>query len=418
MKLFGLAIAAVFLGIGCASSRVSDSGIDAAFREQNYDLAVEKLKKGLEKEGEDGRDALLYLMDLGLSLHSAGKYDESSKYFASADKLAEIKDYTSLSTEFSTFLISDQIRTYKGEDFEKVLINAFSAINYACIGNVEDALVESRLVNRKLRLMVEKGERKYKQNAFALYLAAMLYESERNWNDAYIDYKAVRELMPDWKGLGQDLWRMAWINGDREEMDRWKKQYDLSQEQIDQAKAIGPKSKMGEVIVIFENGIGPEKVPNPAWNQLPHFVSRHNTAGAARVSVDGKQVTTVMLHDIESTAIQNLEDNYALMVAKKSVGLVGKIIIGEQVRQRTNSDFLGTMTQILLLAADQPDLRSWRLLPKDLQVARIPVDAGVKTIEVTPLGIGSSEPIESSKRVIQLEVKPGTKVFTSVRYMP
>src|SRR5262245_43452885 len=110
---------------------MSDHDADRLFREGRYDDAAQHLKKGLEEQGTDGRDILLYLMDIGLSLHSAGRYQESNEYLLKADKMAEIKDYTSLSKESATLLTSDNIKDYKGEDFENVLINTYLSMNYA-----------------------------------------------------------------------------------------------------------------------------------------------------------------------------------------------------------------------------------------------------------------------------------------------
>src|SRR4051812_46821822 len=101
---------------------MSDHVSDRLFRDGDYDAAAESLRKGLASQGESGRDRLLYLLDLGLALHSAGKYEESNKLFLEADKLAEIKDYTSLAAEATTLLVSENTKDYKGEDFEKVLI--------------------------------------------------------------------------------------------------------------------------------------------------------------------------------------------------------------------------------------------------------------------------------------------------------
>ena len=64
-----------------------------------YDDAAAELKDGYAKQGENGRDSLLYILDLGLALHSGGKLDESNKYFLKANDLAVIKDYTSISKE-------------------------------------------------------------------------------------------------------------------------------------------------------------------------------------------------------------------------------------------------------------------------------------------------------------------------------
>jgi hypothetical protein len=166
---------------------MSDHESDRLFRVGKYDDAASRLKSGLLSHGEQGRDSLLYLLDIGLSLHSAGKYDESNQAFLKADKIADIKDYTSLSAEAATLFTSDNLKDYKGEDFEKVLINTYLSMNFALMGDFESSLVEARRVNHKLHLMVTEGKRKYKQNAYARYLSAILYEAENNYNDAYGD---------------------------------------------------------------------------------------------------------------------------------------------------------------------------------------------------------------------------------------
>src|ERR1700758_1582253 len=114
---------------------MQDAEVDRAFREHRYDDAATRLKDGYTKQGENGRDSLLYVLDLGLALHSAGKLDESTKFFLQANDLAVIKDYTSLSKETATLLTSDNIKDYKAEDFENVLINVYLAMNYALLGN-------------------------------------------------------------------------------------------------------------------------------------------------------------------------------------------------------------------------------------------------------------------------------------------
>ena len=45
-------------------------------------------------------------------------------------------------------------------------------------------------------MMVSQGKRKYKQNAFTKYLSAVLYETDGDFNNAYVDYKAVHDLVP------------------------------------------------------------------------------------------------------------------------------------------------------------------------------------------------------------------------------
>jgi hypothetical protein len=403
------------LSTGCASARMSDTESDRLFRARQYDAAAEHLKKGLADQGDNGRDILLYLMDIGLSLHSAGKYAESNEYFLKADKMAEIKDYTSLSKEGATLLTSDNIKDYKGEDFEKVLINVYLSMNYALLGNYEDSLVEARRVNQKLYMMVSEGARKYKQNAFARYLSATVYEAQGDLNDAYVDYKEAYKLMPSFPGLGRDLWRMARLGSDSDDMEEWDEKFKLTDEDHKRAMASGPKSPKGEIVVLYENGISPIKRPNPHFSEIPKFFPRRNPVAFARVDVSGGAAhyedTTAMLENIEATAIENLDEKYAALIAKKVAGIVAKEVVADQIGKHTDP-LIGLAAKVFFYASDQADVRSWNLLPHDLQVARIPVDPGTYTVRVTPVGAGFALPEKT------VQVAAGKKAFLDFRYMP
>jgi hypothetical protein len=385
------------------------------------------------------------LLDIGLALSSAGKYEESIKAFRKADKMAEIKDYTSLATESATLLTSDNIKDYKGEDFENVLINAYLALNYAIIGNTEDALVEARRVNHKLYLMKTDGKRNYEYSAFARYLSGILYESEGDPNNAYIDYKEVYKIRPDLPGLGRDLWRTAWLSHMRDAMEEWDEKFGLTKADHDEAKKSAPKSGLGEIIVVYQNGISPEKRPHPNFASIPKFYPRANPVMSAEVeiarlqpesssgpmtsasdsssasgsaessstlAVDWKKVgSPVVLDDIEKAAIEALDEKYAGIIARKVAGVVAKEAIGYAVEKKTNSPILGALTKLALYASDQADLRSWNLLPHDLQVLRIPVEPGTYRVRALPGG-GAPTPDKT------IQVLAGKKVFVTFRYMP
>jgi len=396
----------------CVSARMSDHVIDNMFRDQEYGLAAERLRKGLEHQGDEGRDVLLYLMDLGLALHAAGDYRESNKVFLAADKMAEIKDYTSLAAEGATLLTSENLKSYKAEDFENVLINTYLAMNYALIGDHENALVEARLVNRKLYLMTTEGQRQYKQNAFARYLSAAIYEADRNYNDAYVDYKKAWELAPSFPWIGRDLWRMAYVLRMPDQMERWDRTFSLSQTDHGLALQALPKSGKGEIIVLYENGISPVKVPNPEFRELPIFSPRYNPVSHAQVEVDGAWVAdTAVLHDVEATAIENLKEKYAGLIAKRLAGIVAKEVVSDQIARQTKSEVAGALAKLIFYASSQADLRSWNLLPRDLQVARILVDPGVKRVVLRPVRSGTLR-----EKTVQVEA--GRKVFVNFRYMP
>jgi hypothetical protein len=398
---------------------MSDTKIDSMFRAGDYEGAANRLKKGFEKETLAGKDGLLYLLDLGLALHTEGKYDESTKYFRMADRAAEIKDYTSLSTEAATLLTSDTIKQYKGEDFENVLISVYLAMDYALEGKREDAIVEAKRVNQKLYLMKSEGKRKYKQNAFARYLSAVLYEADRNWNDANVDYKLAADLRPGLPALGRDLWAMAWKLRNRDDLEKISAKYHLTEKDKAAAKKRVAPDRSAEIIVIFQNGISPKKVPEPGFPSVPKFVPRFNpvTGGEATVTraengaVVGRAKTDRFM-DIEAVAIENLKEKWGGILAKKIGGVVAKHALGSFIDSKTHHSGLGALVAMALYAADQADTRSWNLLPKDLELTRIAVPAGTYTVSLQPIGTSGALPPKT------VQVKNGEKIFVNFRYMP
>ncbi|MGE4232791.1 MAG: COG3014 family protein [Bacteriovoracia bacterium] len=365
----------------------------------NYSEAASKLEKGAK---EDGVDQLVYLLDRATALHFAGRYDESIKDFQLADRISEIKDYTSISTEAATLVTNERIKPYTGEDFERVLISQYLALNYLMLDNTEDALVECRRVNHKLRLMITEGKRKYKLNPMALYLSAMIYESIGEWDDAYIDYQAVYKLIPDFFYLRRDLYRLAWKTRNVQDIEKWSIEFDLSEEE---KKDIKKRFSEPEVIFIVENGFSPEKRPNPAWNAIPKFYPKYSPYHYAHVLLDGKETAdTHSLFNVENAAIENLEEKFGGILAKKLAGVAVKLVVADQVEERVDP-LAGALLRLGMFVADQADLRSWTTLPKDFQVTRLKVN-DLKDYQIAFVPVdesGGAESFRKTEKLVHLE---------------
>lgn len=369
----GLCLAAAAFSLGACASYTSKTkvGLDA-FTHRDFPAAEKAYEEGAK---EEGRDQLLYLFDRGVVRHTAASYAESNKDLLLADRLSEIKDYTALASEAASLFINDRALPYKGEEFETVLVSTYLALNYALLGQREDAIVECRRVNRKLERLRKEGKRDYELNAFAQYLSGLLYEQSGNWNSAYVDYRKTYELMPHFGVLRRDLLRGALSLDSETERDRWERKLGATSEEF---RAAGKSLKEeGAVVLIFQNGFAPEKIPSPAWYEIPEYQKRYNKHRAAVLYLNGERVArSDALYDVEGAAIKNLQSKYAVLLLKRAAGLVGREVIGNQVGKATKSDALGAATKILLYAASQADLRAWQTLPKDLQIARASVKPG------------------------------------------
>lgn len=408
--LAAASLGAALIFSSCSTYTVKTEAALSAFERRDYETAEKVYSEGAD---ESGIDQLLYLFDRGIVRHTAGKYADSTKDLLAADKLAEIKDYTAIATEIATIITNDRITHYKGEEFENVLISTFLALNYALEGKDEDALVECRRVNRKLEQLRTLGKRQYELNAFAQYLSGVLYERDGNWNNAYVDYKKVWDLKPEFTPLRRDLVRGALESDSDSEKDRWERALKTTDDEFSSARR--ELKKMGSLVVVYQNGVAPIKIESPDWSELPAYQKRYNKYKSANIYVDGKKLaSTELLYDIEDVAFKNLKQKYATYITKRIAGVAAKVIIGNQVAKATGSQDLGMITEIFLLLISRPDLRAWLTLPQNLQMARLQLAPGKYEISLRPVDTSGGEGAVHSLGQVEIK-KPGELKLVNFR---
>jgi hypothetical protein len=405
-SIFCLLFCLLFLSTGCSTYSTKTQHAQDLFYAGDYTKAYEVLEKPAQ---EEGKDQLLYLLDSGMALQLSDQLKASEKMFLAADRMSEVKDYVSLSTEAATLITNDGIRQYKGEDFEKVLINAFLAIDYAVGQQYEDALVECRRVNQKLYLYKTEAKRNYEQNPFARYLSALIWEATGHDEDAYIDFKETFKLAPDFPYLKQDLLTLARKLDRPEDLKIWRKEFG----EVAEPKKSKKESQMGEIVLIYQQGRSAVKQPNPQAPKFPKFYPRYSTTRQALLEVpdDNTSEKSQLIYSVSEVAIKTLDDAFAGLVAKRVAGIAAKAVIADQVRQK--NELLGMITWLSLNAIDQADLRHWATLPETLQFARLKVKPGPHKLKVKGLD-GSGNPTGEEKE-FNVTVAANKKVFINWR---
>src|SRR4051812_26103548 len=76
--------------------------------------------KDYEKNVTSDKEKLLKLMDEGILLRVAEKFEESNQKFFAAAKIIDMNGYVSVGEQAVTLLTNEKQTTYQGEDFEKV----------------------------------------------------------------------------------------------------------------------------------------------------------------------------------------------------------------------------------------------------------------------------------------------------------
>jgi hypothetical protein len=384
---------------GCASDYVARTRpARAAYEAYRPDEALQRLEEARGPE----KDRLLYLLDKGMVLHAAGKHAESLEVLAEADRLSQDLDFTSIREETAAALTSERERTYRGEDFEKLMISVLQALNFAELGRDEDALVEVRRVDERLRKMVVEEKKPYEQLAIARYLGGVLYEDQGDLDAAFIDYEAAYRLQPKLGGLAEPLVRLARQTG-REELVREL----LRAPGAADARPIGPGE--GQVVVVVEAGRSPEKeslrhkIAAAQIIDIPHYRDR-GTALPALVVAAGRSVTTVEVTSLSEVAKIHLDDRVGRLLAKALVQTGVKAGVAAAVASETKSEGLGALTFLVLSQLNQADLRSWLSLPAGFQLARLRLPVGKHTVTVEAGGTRTQHPVEIRPRRVAVLV--------------
>lgn len=402
--LFSISVAAG-LTSGCATYQ---SKVETARKDLSNHDAEKAIKELKPLANDDGKDQLVYVLDYAIALQQAGDYKESARILGQADKIAEIQDYTSLSREASSLILSADMVQYKGDDFEKILINAVNVVNYLMMNQLDDALVEVRKVNEKLYKFKYEAKRDYEQSPYASYLAGIIWEAGGKYDDSYIDYKKAYELVPNYTPLHADLIRSAIRARREEDVDKWKKTFPDVQ--------IGNEWKdpmSGELVLVYQQGWGPRKYPRTGAPRFPKLFPVPTMTKRAEVIVNGEnKIQTTSIYSVQDVEIKTLENDYAGIVAKRLAGVATKAVLADQVRQKNK--LLGDLTFLALNAADKADLRQWSTLPETFQIARKYLKAGTYKVSVQGLTSGGS-PTGENMPEQEVKILPGKKTFINWR---
>ncbi len=347
-------------------------------------------------------DRLLILMDRGMILHAAGRYQESIAALAEADRLAQQLDVISLSEEAKALLTNERQRAYRGEDFEKLMISVLQALNYAELGKDEDALVEVRRVNERIRKMIIEEKKPYEQLAIARYLSGVLYEDQQDWDSAFIDYAQAEKLQPHLDLLAEPLLRLSKQTERQDAYHELKRKYpDLDERPLGRDE--------GQAVIVIEAGRSPEKRSTQREYQpgkladVPVYRDRwwHQSAS---VEMADRVESAVTVTSIEDVAKVHLNDRIGRMLAKSLAGTAVKAGAAAGAGALTKSEEVGVITFLLLSALTAADLRSWLSLPAEFQVARFRLPPGKHRAKIKLDGAAVEREIEVRPRRIALAV--------------
>jgi len=399
---FAFLIPVITLFVSCAASNPYvqvDHLVDREDFSKSAGILEEK-RKSIYRQ----KDRVLYFLDKGMLAHYGGSYKESSSLLEEGERAIEANFAVSVSQEIGTFIFNDTTREYDGEDYEDIYLNVFNALNYYHQGSVEDALVEIRRMNNKLRdlsvkygvlmtnmqkMAMERGTEvppnpeapvNFNNSALARYLGMLFYRGEGMIDSARIDQQQLRAAMAN----APAIYKNPVPSSVQDELD------------------IPPG--MARLNVLAFAGRSPVKIEETlriflgrGWIKiaLPVMTSRPSRVSSIRVALDsGVSFTLELLEDISAvvaaTFTQKKDLIYTKSVARastKGVTAAAFNAVAENSKENGGLFFLlGLGSQIWAEASEKADLRVARYFPGKAYVGGINLEPGTYSLTVTYYG--------------------------------
>ena len=180
-------------------------------------------------------DEVLRLLDAGLVAHFDGRTDESNRALSEAEALMQTYRATSVSQTIASLMTNDLVQDYAGDPFEDIYANLFMALNYLEQGAQDEAMVEIRRFDSKLKNLradyetqiaaieranadegatVKKVSIQFHDSALARWLSMLLYRADGDADNAAVDYKYMQSAFQTQADL-YDFALPSTVNADR-----------------------------------------------------------------------------------------------------------------------------------------------------------------------------------------------------------
>jgi hypothetical protein len=409
------------LSTACASYTDETRDIRSDYIGRSYSTALTKLEESSLKSSSNSK--LLYLLEKAMILQRMGDTKKSRALLIDADKLVDRLYTVSVSKTAASFVYNDSAQDYSGEDYEKVAIHTMLALSFLGDKDLDSARVEARKINARLTEIVATYDGKkgrYTEDAFASYLAGLIYEAKGEWDSAIIDYSKALELyegnykifirggVPE--TLVTSLYRLLVKRNRADRVTALESKYPGA------LKIAGAKDdELGDVVVIHEKGHiaikEAEDTAIPVGKQIIRISwpvirkSGRSGFGESGISVEnGPQITAENFQDMDAVASASLEDRAFRTVAKNAARLLAKGQLTEQAYK--NFGLAGGLAaNVFSAVSETADTRSWTLLPESYNVSRVRLKPGSYTIRIKTNG--------RQTKVEKVEVKKGQiAIFT------
>jgi hypothetical protein len=387
-------------------------------------------------DSADAKKELLYNMERGELLRLDRQYEPSTNAFLLADaKVNEWEEAAKTDPQrllgmLGASVISERMKVYEGQDYEKVWLTTRLALNRISQSNFDQARVDVKRTHEREAVIAEfraketseaEEEAKSKgaqttstelngypveslndpevlalkngyQNALSHYLAGFLYESLNESGLAAPGYRKAIELRPGSAILEEGLRGLDARSGIT-----WKR-----------------RQRQTDVLFLVETGTAPARVPKGFTIPIPvgggfrtvsisyPVIEASTSTPVTTLKVGDREVALSSVVDLNVMSRRVLKDEMPGMVLRGVTRAIAKGILQDQLSQ--NAGIFGSIIgSVASAVTEQADDRMWRMLPERVFVARAHLPPGEHKVSVDGRDFGTVK-IDGQYAVVPLRV--------------
>lgn len=410
---FVRAIACIFLfcklaGCSTHAKRISQP------RNLFYEGQMQACRDGLEKLAKSHKqDRDVVNLDLAIVDLLTGQPKQAETRLKEVRDRFDYLEQDSLAEKTISMWTDDQVRSYAGEDYEKILIRVFLTLaNLMNDGTDAESYTlqiqdkHEQLADRFFKNCSEEqksqGPQRYSPLPIGFYLRGLLREAtHRDYDDAVRNYQQAIDLLPECVPLKWDLSRVQ--SGSHSQpgngvvyvfamVGRGPYKIEVAEKPTSDALLIADR---------IVSALGPYKLPPTiAPIKIPDIAVPVSDVDSVGVQVDGHAVgPTTSVANVEQLAVETYRANRNTVIAravarrviKKTTIVAAKDSIAKDGITSLGMDIAGIAWE----ATEAADTRCWGLLPRNIQVLRVEMPAGEHNLQLVPLRSG--QPVGPSK---------------------
>ncbi|HRM64735.1 MAG TPA: hypothetical protein PLZ14_12495 [Acidovorax temperans] len=433
---------------GCASMQSHDklaSDVQSAGRTGGIPAALAQLEASAKSE--DDKTALLYNLERGELLRMDRRYEDSTNAFLLADiKVKEWEETaktnpSKLMGTVGAALISERLKNYEGQDYEKVWLTTRLAMNRVAVGDFENARVDIKRTHEREAIIAEfrsketlaaEEEAKSKgaaaggkelngypvetlndpevlalkngyQNALSHYLAGFMYEVLGESGLAAPGYRKAIELKPETGVLEEGLRGL-----DNRTSFTWKR-----------------RQRMTDVLFVVEAGDAPARKPKAFTIPVPTgrgmvtasisypVIEPSTDPLLTTLSAAGTDLKLEKVVDVNVMARRALKDEMPGMVLRGVTRAIAKGVMQNEL-QKGGGLVGGLIGAVASAATEVADDRMWRMLPGRVYIARGYLPPGEHVVTVNGRALPDPVKIDGQYALVPLRLYENTVLMGDV----